>query len=308
MLSRVAESIYWINRYIERAENYSRLIDVNCQMSLDLPNSHLSQWSPIVHTTSDQKTFVERYGEFNRKNTIEFITFDLDNPNSILSCISRARENARTVREQISPELWEILNEFYLKLKYTKQEHFSYDEVQTFFKEVRQNCLLFHGCMDATISHDTEVWNFAMLGRLLERADKSTRILDMKYYILLPSINDIGTSIDLIQWIALLKATGSLGMFKKSYSKINPKAISEFIMLNEYFPRSILFCMKQIKQNLQGISPGGTNVLNLVDTTLAELKATNVELIFTTGLHEYLDNMQIKLNQIDGEINQNYFL
>src|SRR5688572_420860 len=212
MLSRVADSIYWMNRYIERAENYARFIDVNFNLTLDLPYGMTEQWRPLLFTTADHELFEHRYGEATKENVIRFLTFDLENSNSILSCLAKARENARTMRDVISSEMWEQLNTFYLGIRNSKATQvWNLTNQMNFFHEIRRGCALFYGIADATIMH-SESWHFGNLGRYMERADKTTRILDMKYYILLPKVEDVGSPIDLVQWTAVLKSASALEM------------------------------------------------------------------------------------------------
>ncbi|GBF51420.1 hypothetical protein LPTSP4_29560 [Leptospira ryugenii] len=321
MLSRVAESVFWMNRYVERAENYSRFIDVNHQLSLDLNDEFPNQWMPLVFTTGDAAEFQKKYETHSPANVIRFMTFDEENPNSIFNCLSRARENARTIRENISTSMWEVLNEFYLLVKehkknYHEKQNLSGDGISVGLSEflafVRKSCQSFYGCLDATISHD-EVWSFALLGRFLERADKTTRILDMKYFILLPSIQDVGSTLDLLQWLSLLKSASAHEMYNHRYKKVHPKDIAEFLILNETFPRSIVFCLQEIEESLEKVS--GTkeglprNLAQEAATTyLNRLRSENIDSIFNKGLHEYLDDIQIELNQIGSKIVERFFI
>src|SRR6266481_9861007 len=193
MLSRVAESIYWMSRYVERAENVARFIDVNLQLMLDSSFGQLEQqWKPLVSTTGDDAAFEKRYGEATQPSVIRFLTFDGENPNSILSCIRAARENARTVREIISSEMWLQLNKFYLMVTSAAVAPNRMDSANDFFNEVKEASHLFNGITHATMTQG-EAWHFCRLGRQLERADKTSRILDVKYYLLLRSTEDVGT-------------------------------------------------------------------------------------------------------------------
>ena len=204
MLSRVAESVYWMSRYVERAENVSRFIDVNLNLTLDLGTAGGSQWAPLVYTTGDHQQFLDRYHDFTQEKVIQFLTFDEKNPNSILSCLRAARENARTVREVISSAMWEEINKFYLMVSAAAVEQNKPSSPFDFFNQIKLSSHMLQGVTDATMSHG-EAWHFARIGRLLERADKTSRILDVKYFVLLPNVADVGTPLDSIQWAALLK-------------------------------------------------------------------------------------------------------
>lgn len=310
MLSRVADSIYWLNRYIERAENVARFVDVNLNLMLDMPVRLAEQWEPLVMTTGDLELFQERYGTATADSVIQFLTFDPDYPNSILSCLCWARENARSIREIISSEMWEQLNAFYLMVKEAAAEH-PQTTLPNFFTQVKLASHRFAGIMDATMTHN-EGWHFGQVGRLQERADKTARILDVKYFYLLPSAEWVGTSLDQIQWIALLKSASAYEMYRKSQRRINPSSVVEFLVLNSEFPRSMHFCLREAQRSLHAISgtPLGT-WSNSSERTLgrlcAELGYLTVEDIVEIGLHEFLDQMQTRINQLGDAIAETFF-
>jgi uncharacterized alpha-E superfamily protein len=305
MLSRVADSIYWLNCYVERAENIARFVDVNINLSLDSSLGMGQQWKPLILTTGDLDLFNERYGEATAENVIKFLTFDRDYPNSIISCLEAARKNARSIREVISSEMWEQINSFYLMVKDAAQLG-TIDELSTFFSEVKSSSHLFFGVANATMSHN-EGWHFGRIGRLLERADKTARILDVKYFILLPSIRDVGTPLDELQWIALLKSASAYEMYRKCQHQINPDAVAEFLILDRQFPRSIQFCLLEAEKSLYQIT--GNNIgtwQNSAERALgklrSELEFITIEEIVNQGLHEFLDRVQTKLNEVGYQI------
>ncbi len=310
MLSRVANSIYWMNRYVERAENVARFVDVNLNLLLDAPMGMDQQWEPIVITTGDQAFFQQRYGEATAENILKFLTFDRDYPNSIISCLRSARENARSVREVISSEMWEQVNDFYLMVNEAADVG-SLSELHRFFPEVKMASHLFAGVMDATMTHN-EGWHFGQLGRLLERADKTGRILDVKYYILLPAVTDVGSSLDDLQWIALLKSASAYEMYRKRQYRITPRSVTEFLILNREFPRSILFCLLEAERSLHKISgttPGTwrTDSDRTLGRLRSELDYLTIDEIIQQGLHEFLDSLQIRLNDVGDKIFSDFF-
>jgi uncharacterized alpha-E superfamily protein len=310
MLSRVADSIYWLNRYVERAENIARFVDVNLNLLLDSPVIMTQQWEPVIMTTGDLGLFKARYGEATAENVIHFLTFDKDYANSIISCLQAARENARSVREIISSEMWEQVNSFYLMVQEASQTQ-SVAELPSFFAEVKMASHLFAGVMNATMTHN-EGWHFGQLGRLLERADKTARILDVKYFILLPAVNLVGTALDEIQWIALLKSASGYEMYRKRQRRISPNGIAKFLILDREFPRSIQFCLLEAEQSLQqitGCMPGIWH--NAAERTLGRLRAEldfiTIEEIIQGGLHEFLDHIQTQLNYVGDKIFETFF-
>jgi uncharacterized alpha-E superfamily protein len=310
MLSRVADSIYWMNRYVERAENVARFVDVNLNLLLDAPLGVEQQWEPLTVTTGDRDLFQERYGSATAENVLRFLTFDKDYPNSIISCLRAARENARSVREVISSEMWEQVNAFYIMVNEAADTG-SLADLHIFFPEVKMASHLFAGVMEATMAH-TEGWHFGRLGRLLERADKTARILDVKYYILLPSVQAVGSPLDDLQWIALLKSASAYEMYRKCQYRITPRGVTEFLILNRDFPRSIQFCLLQAQESLHCISgtPAGTwrkDSERALGRLRTELDYLTVDEITQQGLHEFLDQLQTRLNVVGEKIFSDFF-
>jgi uncharacterized alpha-E superfamily protein len=311
MLSRVAESIYWMSRYIERAENVARFIAVNLNLNLDMPGAGEQQWLPLVVTTGDHEQFKERYETATKQNVIRFLTFDRENPNSIMSSVRAARENARAVRESISSEMWEHINRFYLLLRENNAEAAAYEESYDFFDQIRFSGQQFMGITDATMTHG-EGWHFCRLARLIERADKTSRILDVKYFILLPSPADIGTPFDDIQWSALLRSASALEMYRQRHGRLEPASVVQFLILDREFPRAVLYCLTKANESLHAISAspiGG--FVNKPEQQLGQLRAelayTSSQQIIERGLHEFVDDLQRRLNAIGEGISDTFF-
>lgn len=310
MISRNADCIYWLNRYIERADNVARFADVNLNLMMDLSLSNTQQWEPIVVTTGDSDIFKQRYGEAFAENVIKFLTFDIDYPNSIISCVNFARENARSIREIISSEVWENVNAFYLMLKEASQNQ-SPENLPEFFESVKLASYSFAGVMDNTMNHN-EAWLFGRMGRLLERADKTARILDVKYYYLLPSLEWVGTPLDQVQWISLLKSASAYEMYRKFYHRITPSSVAEFLILDRDFPRSIHHCLWQVEQHLHQIDNTPVDKWNNaaereIGRLRADLNYITVDDIIAEGLHEFLDRLQSAINKVGASITETFF-
>ncbi len=310
MLSRVADAIYWTSRYVERAENLARFVDVTFGLMLDLPLGSSEQWMPLVSTTGDGKYFSEHYGQATQENVVQFLTFDPDYPNSILRCLQQARENARSVRETISSEMWEHLNNFYFMVMDAALNRSKWDSTQQFFQDVKQSSHLFKGITDATMSRG-EGWHFAHMGRMLERADKTSRILDVKYFILLPDVGDVGTPTDDLQWSAVLRSVSGFEMFRKRHHGLAPDKVVGFVVLDRQFPRSIMHCLNAADESLHAISGSPANTFwNLAEKRMGQLRSdlafTTVKEIIELGLHEFLDEFQTKLNQVGEAIHQTF--
>jgi len=305
LLSRVADAVYWMARYIERAENVARYIGVNLNLQLDLPGDPAQQWQSLIDTSGDGEEFLKHHSVATQHDVIDFLTFNTENPNSIFSCLRAARENARSVRETISSEMWEQVNEMYLHMA---SQHLApgAEWLPEFFRLLRLSSHLFQGITDATMTHN-EAWHFARLGRKLERADKTSRILDVKYFMLLPSLSDVGTPYDDIHWSAVLKSVSGLEMYRKKYGRIEPRHIVEFLVRDRDFPRSIHYCILRADASLRAITgtiPGTYNYASerLMGRLRADLDFTPVDQILNSGLHSYLDGLQVKVNEIDNAL------
>ena len=309
MLRRVADAVFWTSRYLERAENVSRFVDVN--QSLSLGGS--PQWSPLIYASGDEDMFHEHFGRnYTAENVLGFLLFDQRNSNSVLSCLIKARENARTIREVLSVPIWEAINRFYLRVRDASQspaEILRYPA--EFLERVRRSNHEVIGVMEATMSHD-EAWHFARIGRLLERADKTSRILDVKYFVLLPDKSRVGSAFDVVQWTALLESTSALHMYRTRFGRISPTQVAEFLLLDQTFPRSVMFCVTEAELSLHAITgrQEGTEP-EPVETAFAQLHAhlqsAGIEDIIEHGLHEFIDAFQGSLNDVGAAIYHGLF-
>ena len=311
MLSRVANALYWMSRYIERADNVARFMDVNHHLLLDLPVGANEQWEPLVVVSGDDKPFKKRYESATRENVIHFLTFDTENPNSIRSCLRAARENARSVREIISTDMWTQLNQVYLHVEEAARARNDYEAPHKFFESIRDGSAMFAGVTDMTMTHGGG-WQFIRLGRLLERADKTTRILDVKYFILLPDIADVGTPYDSLQWAALLRSASAFEMYRQRHGRIDPSRVVQFLLLDRQFPRAVTFCLTKANESLHLLtgSPLGS-FQNLAERRLGALRSemayAEVEDIIAGGLHEFIDQFQDRLNACGHAIFETFF-
>jgi uncharacterized alpha-E superfamily protein len=298
-------------RYIERAENVARFISVNLNLLLDMPSERGKHWEALVMTTGDHAVFASRYDACTHERVVRFLTFDREYPNSILTCLANARENARSIREIISTEMWEHLNNFHLELADESSRAFAAEDPHRFFKIIQMRSHLFSGLLVATMFHN-EAWNFAQMGMMIERADKTSRILDVKYFMLLPSADLVNTPIDNIQWTAVLKSASAFEMYRKKHHHISPRMVACFLIFDEEFPRSIRHCVTRAHASLHRISgsPVGSSA-SAAEKHLGRLKAdleyTDIDEVVQQGMHEYLDNFQNRLNQVDLAVGNTFF-
>jgi uncharacterized alpha-E superfamily protein len=314
MLSRVAHSLYWMSRYIERAENLARLLDVNLQLMLDFQgftkDAVEEHWDSILLSSGDEELFEKNYERADSRSVTEFFAFDLRNPNSILSSVFSARENARMIRDQISQEMWETINELYLYLHDRTSDEIWATGAAEFFNNIKRSAHLFQGLVAATYSRN-EGWEFLQFGRFLERADKTTRILDVKYHILLPSASDVGGAIDTAQWQAVLRSASALEAYRRFYVReILPWKVAEFLIFSDSFPRSLHFCVAEIDTFLRRIlgesgARPRSEAARLSRRLLADLQSLSInEVLQEHGLHEFLVEVQNTLDRIGEEVVQ----
>jgi uncharacterized alpha-E superfamily protein len=315
MLSRVADSLFWMSRYIERAENTSRMLDVNLDMLMDLgPKDEEDlqrRWQDVILAIGAEESFDALYSKANAANVIELLTINLTNPHSISACIRSARENARTVREQISSEMWEQLNRLFHSVKDMTMDRIWQEGPHRFYQLLKEATQTFHGVTDATMTHG-EGWEFIRVGKFLERADNSTRIIDLRNKLLQPSSDNPANPEDIIEWMAVLKSCSGLEGYRKAFrSSIEPKNIVEFLILHESFPRSVRFSINEVADALFNITPVShgqfaNGAQKMAGRLRADFEFCDPSEIFAQGLHDYLDGLQVKFNLLGDEIVKAY--
>ncbi len=308
MLSRVANSLFWMSRYIERAENIARIVDVNLQLLLDVRNldeERLSQhWLPILQTTGDEELFLQLQKKASDRGVTEFLVFQPENPNSIFASICQARENARMVRDQISIELWEELNRLYWFVRAPQARQVWQESPTEFFQQIKSSSLHLIGLTYATLIRN-EGWWFTQAGKFIERADKTSRILDVRSRTL-PEKGAPATitQAEALGWSAVLRSCSAADAYKSIHgADLQPRLVAEFLLLNEDFPRSVRFCAGQLNDALRrisGVAEGRfcNEAEKLAGRLVAELQFSTIDEVFDQGLHLYLDLLQTKLNHI----------
>lgn len=298
-------------RYIERAENIARIVDVNLQLLLDFRDLNEERlalyWLPIVQTTGDEQQFFQLHKKATGNAVTEFLVFQMENPNSIVSSICQARENARMVRDQITIEFWEELNRLYWFVKTPQARKVWNESPSEFFQQIKNSSLLLNGLSNATLIHN-EGWWFSKVGEFIERADKTSRILDVRYQPApegaTPRNSDNTGETDALEWSAILRSCSAWDAYKSLYgAEVNPKLVAEFLLLNVDFPRSARFCAAELNHALRrisGVAEGRfcNSAEKLAGRLVAELQFSTVDEIFEAGLHSYLDQLQTKLNNI----------
>ena len=313
MLSRVADSAFWMSRYVERAENIARIVDVNQQLLLDMPTvkeeDAAGHWPRVVACLGDDTEFRKRKLSAEAGVIMDFLLFDRTNPNSLAGCLASARENARTIRELITAEMWEQINRTHLWLASKASNQFYARSSYDFFQRIKKSLQLFQGITDS-VMHRGEGWEFIQLGKYLERADKTSRILDDKFFLRTPDKKALPDTTP--QWTAILRSCNARQTYLRLYaSAVDPKRVIELLALNPAFPRSILFCIHHVDQSLRRVSgvPGGqfTNLAEkLSGRLLSSLCYSSVDDLWNNGLHKSMDDLQQELNEIGSAILETY--
>lgn len=305
MLSRVAENLYWMTRYMERAEDTSRLINAVTLMTLDMPSGASFGWDALVRIAGLDQLFFEHYPEANERAVMRFLIQDERNPSSIMTCITQARENTRTFREVLPWESWEWVNELYLyamrELPGELDRSRRYEVLQTIIRH-RQSIV---GLLSGTMSRD-DTFQFLRLGRNVERADMTSRILDVSHAVILPTDTSGAQYGDLL-WMNILKALSAYQMYRRHVSVHAKSAqVIDFLLKDSLFPRSVTHCLTEIAEVLK-VLPRSGPVLQTVRDAQAMLDTAEGAVLAQADLHEFIDHLQVGLTAINAALRERYF-
>ncbi len=292
MLSRTADNLYWIARYMERADTAARLLEVGSRISL-LPSAqgYRSEWDSLLQATGMAHAFGQKYGETVQRNIESFLFFDHDNPSSVASCITAARENGRIVRTALTTQVWDALNTAFQELKQLEREERSTLELSRLTDWTMRHAAMLRGAIDATLLRD-DGFNFLNIGYYLERGDNTARLMDVKYYVLLPRIDFVGSGLDNYQWTTLLRAMGAQRAFHWAYGgDVTAMKIADFLIRNPQSPRSLATCTAGLLNHLGRLAKAygrETEAQEAARALAAGIENATVEAIFDEGLHEFL--------------------
>jgi uncharacterized alpha-E superfamily protein len=293
VLSRAADNLYWMARYMERAENMGRILDVAYRMAL-LPGDAIqqrTQWESAIIIAGCEEDYKLSTGTYDADSVIAYLATDLENPSSICSSLQAARENARAMRAQITNEMWESLNDTWLEVRNLDYAAVKNRGSREFFDWVKQRSHLFRGVSYGTMQRD-EAYHFVRLGGFLERADSTARILDVKYHVLLPSPADVGGAIDYYQWAAILRSVSAFRAYRKIYRDvITPRRVAELLILRADMPRSLVACLSETERlliELRALYGHDYESTRLASSMCSRLRYGKMEAVFEQGLHEYL--------------------
>lgn len=307
MLARTAESLFWLARYMERADYLARLLQVAAHMSaVRVGPDRGSEWESAIVAAGCQERFFALHGEAHAHNVNAFLAFHRDNPSSIVNCIDTARRNARAVRTALTSDMWEAVNGTWQELRGFDPAAISEDRMAEFLDWVKARTGLFHGVYASTMLRK-DGFHFTRLGQFLERADNTARLLDVKYHVRLPTPQDVGGAVDYYQWLSILRVVGARRAYRVLFKgAVEPAQVAELLILRPEFPRSLVFCFDQIVLNLDAIQNRDPRLTaeckRLANSQYADLRYGRIEQIFREGLHEYLSDVIARCEILGTEI------
>jgi uncharacterized alpha-E superfamily protein len=309
LLARYAECAFWMARYVERAENLARILDVQETFSRDAAGAR--NFLSVVQLNADTERFLARHPEARPEDVVHFYILDADNPTSIVSALAAARTNAQFLRPLISTEMWQHLNVLYNRLQALGPADLAPHLLSALCRDIKEGCQLHTGITEGTFYRD-QSWHFYQLGRVVERADQTTRLLDIKYHLLLPSPQDVGSPLDVQQWNAVLRSAAGYQAFRRLHPRaMSPALVADFLLHDPAFPRSVALCVNRADDFLHRLRSGfGLRGGGAAHEKLDELRAAlaaPIAAIIEGGLHEFLDWTQLMLARIADDVRDDFF-
>ncbi|PZM13905.1 alpha-E domain-containing protein [Rhizobium tubonense] len=309
MLGRTANGLYWMFRYIERAENIARLVDAGLRMALTRSGAAEDDWDGVLQSAGVREEYDLVHDKLTGADAIDYLMRDRSNPSSVMSCIDFGRNNARMVRTALTRETWEATNECWIELKALLGKRLKAAEMPDVIDVIKRRAGLIRGAFHGSMLRN-ELYNFARIGTFIERADNTARILDVKYYVLLPSVSAVGSSLDNVQWESILRSVSAHRSYSWVYdAEYRPANIADFLILNGQMPRSLAYCYEKIVSNLGylGKEYGERHAAHeTADAVRATLQTRIVKDIMDQGLHEFLEDFVSRNNKLGQEISDGY--
>ena len=309
LLGRTANGLFWMHRYIERAENMARLVDAGHRMALTRVGESEDEWASVVLSSGVDASFKVKHEEYSAQTVSDFLLRDMENPSSVMAAIETARHNARMVRTALSRETWESLNEAWMSLKRILANPIDERDMPVVLDAIKRETALIRGAFHGTMLRN-ENFDFARIGTFIERADNTARILDVKYYILLPSLSWVGSSLDNYQWESILRSVSAHRSYRWVYEPdYLPANVADFLILNGRMPRSLTFCYRNIRENLEFLATdyGARHPCHdTAEATVKRLRFGSITDVFDEGLHEFIVDFLYKNNKLGKEIAEAY--
>ena len=309
LLGRTANGLFWMFRYIERAENMARLVDAGLRMALTKTSDAPEEWSSVVVSAGASQAFSAKYDAYNAANVADFLLRDTSNPSSVMSCFETARSNGRMVRTALTREAWESVNEAWMLLKNSLSKPLKESDLPPLLDQIKRETALIRGAFHGTMLRN-EIFDFAGLGTFIERADNTARILDVKYYVLLPAISYVGTTLDNYQWESILRSVSAHRSYRWVYDgDYRPAHVADYLIQNRRMPRSLNYCYRSINEHLEFLSKDYDCRATCHETgekIFSTLQDQDISAIFDVGLHEFLTDFIKCNNRLGNEIAETY--
>ncbi len=309
MLGKTAGGLYWMFRFLERSENTARLIEAGFRIALTRSTDSESEWKSVVTTAGVKRQFKAKYDVFNGANVVDFLLRDPTNPSSVISVIENARTNARMVRTALTTEVWEAVNETWMTLKNSLKRPIKETDLPAVLGIIRRQSALVRGALHGTMMRN-DIYDFAQIGTALERSDNTARIIDVKYYTLLPSASFVGSRLDNVQWETILRSVSAHRSFRwMNDSEMTSATIADFLILDARFPRSLAYSGKNLVANLDFLAKdygSRTQCHDMADDLLESLKKRDIQSIFELGLHQFISDFIQSNNAIGVQIERDY--
>ena len=309
MLGKTAGGIYWLFRYLERAENIARLVETGHRFTLTRGAGSASEWRSIVKALGMDAAYVARHGEYSSGQVVNFLLRDKANDGSLRGVIDSARQNARLTRTAITREVWEAVNEFWIDVNDALKRQIREAELPHILELIKRKSAMVRGAMHNTMLRN-DVYNFARIGNFIERADNTARLLDVKYYVLLPSVSFVGSSLDNVQWEAILRSTSAYSVYRWLFpGRTSALGITEFLIFDQRFPRSLAFAYSKLLDNLRYLANDygmQSQALAATEDLCLRLSKTDAAKIFDDGLHEFLIDFLGTNRNIGALVEQDY--
>ena len=310
MLGRTANGIFWLFRYLERAENTVRLLDAGFRMALtrNVATSE-EEWRSVIVTIGQRKAYEARNGTYAGVQVFNWILRDRNNGESVMRMIEGARTNARMVRAGLTREVWEAINDTWMRLSEALSRPVRETNLGDVLDLVRRQSTQVRGAMDGTMLRN-EIYNFARLGKFIERADNTARILDVKYYVLLPALSYVGSSLDNVQWDNVLRSVSAERVYRwLNAGRMDPRSIAEFLILDGRFPRSLAFCYSKISSNIASLARDYVNPMpchTMLAESAALVREGCIDEIFEAGLHEFIGGFIARNQALAAQVQRDY--
>ncbi|WP_373488811.1 alpha-E domain-containing protein [Blastomonas sp.] len=309
MLGKTAGGLFWMQRYLERSENVARLIDAGFRIALTRSEAAEDEWTSVLTTAGVRKAYRAKYDKVDGSSVINFLLRDKANPSSVLSVIEGARNNARLVRTALTREVWEATNECWMTVKEALRTQISDNDLPDVLSLIRQQSAQVRGTQSGTMMRN-DIYFFSQLGAFVERSDSTARILDVKYYVLLPSLSYVGSALDNVQWETILRSVSAYRAFRwLNPGETNPRNIAQFMILDQVMPRSLAFCARRMANALEAIAreygDSGPS-LELAVKLRNDLENANIDMIVDNGLHQFIQDFIQRNNAISAQIEQEF--